>query len=192
MARAAPPKAKDPSANLGFEAKLWLTADMLRNNLEAAEYKHVVLNPIFLKYISDTFEEHRAKLFAGQGDYEDARGELIDMSDYEAQQRRQRFFVFATREGLADAAFEAVESRCAVHLSDRGIRCILGAEREPFGLKERSVNVLGGDEAAPTVTTIHYNFVHYSEPRVMTVRECARLQTFPDWFEFKGLYTTDA
>jgi hypothetical protein len=40
---------------LGFEAKLWLAADKLRNNMDAAEYKHVVLGLIFLKYISDTF-----------------------------------------------------------------------------------------------------------------------------------------
>ena len=39
------------SASLGFEAKLWLTADKLRNNMDAAEYKHVVLGLIFLKYI---------------------------------------------------------------------------------------------------------------------------------------------
>jgi hypothetical protein len=51
-------------ANLGFEAKLWLTADKLRNNMDAAEYKHVVLGLIFLKYISDSFEEMRAKLVA--------------------------------------------------------------------------------------------------------------------------------
>ena len=38
---------KDSSANLGFEAKLWLTADKLRNNMDAAEYKHVVLGLIF-------------------------------------------------------------------------------------------------------------------------------------------------
>ena len=37
------------SANRGFEAKLWLTADKLRNNMDAAEYKHVVLGLIFLK-----------------------------------------------------------------------------------------------------------------------------------------------
>ena len=53
------------SANVGFEAKLWLSADKLRNNMDAAEYKHVVLGLIFLKYISDTFDEHHAKLIAG-------------------------------------------------------------------------------------------------------------------------------
>ena len=44
-------------ANLGFEQKLWQTADKLRNNMDAAEYKHVVLGLIFLKYVSDVFEE---------------------------------------------------------------------------------------------------------------------------------------
>ncbi len=201
--------------------------------------------------------------------YKDARGELIDMSDYGVPQRRQRFIVIATREGLADAAFEALEAQCSDHLANRRIprrngvgaalsdlrrchgttacpdsrrfqsgltaaattglqkhlradftrhtpdshrfvnhtedveavfskllagaprnRCILGVEREPYGLKKRSVTVLNGYQPAPTVTTIPDDIVHYSEPRVMTVRECARLQTFPDWFEFKGPYTT--
>lgn len=45
------------AANLGFEAKLWLAADKLRNNMDAAEYKHIVLGLILLKYISDAFEE---------------------------------------------------------------------------------------------------------------------------------------
>lgn len=44
-------------ANLGFEEKMWKAADKLRNNMDAAEYKHVVLGLIFLKYISDAFEE---------------------------------------------------------------------------------------------------------------------------------------
>ena len=49
-------------ANLGFENALWRAADALRSNMDAAEYKHIVLGLIFLKYISDAFEEHRAKL----------------------------------------------------------------------------------------------------------------------------------
>jgi type I restriction enzyme M protein len=69
---------KDSSANLGFEAKLWLAADKLRNNMDAAEYKHVVLGLIFLKYISDTFDEHHAKLVAGKGDYGGANPEDKD------------------------------------------------------------------------------------------------------------------
>ncbi len=47
---------------LGFESKLWASADALRNNMDAAEYKHVVLGLIFLKYISDAFEAKHAEL----------------------------------------------------------------------------------------------------------------------------------
>jgi type I restriction enzyme M protein len=49
---------------VGFEEKLWQMADKLRNNMDAAEYKHVVLGLIFLKYISDAFEEKHAALAA--------------------------------------------------------------------------------------------------------------------------------
>jgi type I restriction enzyme M protein len=57
-------KKADTSANLGFEAKLWAAADALRNNMDAAEYKHVVLGLMFLKYISDAFEARHAELEA--------------------------------------------------------------------------------------------------------------------------------
>lgn len=69
---------KDSTAHIGFEAKLWLAADKLRSNMDAAEYKHVVLGLIFLKYISDSFEEHHAKLKAGKGDYAGANPEDKD------------------------------------------------------------------------------------------------------------------
>lgn len=78
MARKASSKPADSTANLGFEAKLWLAADKLRNNMDAAEYKHVVLGLIFLKYISDSFEEHHGKLAEGKGDYAGANPEDPD------------------------------------------------------------------------------------------------------------------
>ncbi len=53
---------------LGFEAKLWQAADALRSNMDAAEYKHVVLGLIFLKYISDAFEAKHAELVAQEAD----------------------------------------------------------------------------------------------------------------------------
>ncbi|HEY3393754.1 MAG TPA: class I SAM-dependent DNA methyltransferase [Lacipirellulaceae bacterium] len=66
MAKRAKKAAKNGAngANLGFEADMWRAADALRSNMDAAEYKHVVLGLIFLKYISDAFEEQHAKLLA--------------------------------------------------------------------------------------------------------------------------------
>jgi len=58
--------AKNNGANLGFEEKLWQSADKLRNNMDAAEYKHVVLGLIFLKYISDAFLEVHERLEADE------------------------------------------------------------------------------------------------------------------------------
>ena len=61
---AEPPAAS--AATVGYEAQLWQMADALRGSMDAAEYKHVVLGLIFLKYISDAFEEQHAKLVADQ------------------------------------------------------------------------------------------------------------------------------
>jgi len=55
---------QEQRSNLGFEAKLWQAADAMRGSMDAAEYKHVALGLIFLKYISDAFEEQYAKLTA--------------------------------------------------------------------------------------------------------------------------------
>ncbi len=68
-------------ANLGFEQTLWLAADKMRNNMDAAEYKHVVLGLIFLKYISDAFEEMHQRLLAQQGEGADPE----DADEYRAQ-----------------------------------------------------------------------------------------------------------
>ena len=67
MAKDTSTPAKGNGANLGFEASLWKAADALRSNMDAAEYKHVVLGLIFLKYISDAFEEKHAALEAEKG-----------------------------------------------------------------------------------------------------------------------------
>jgi type I restriction enzyme M protein len=63
-ARSAAKSAQKSDAVVGFEEKLWQMADKLRNNMDAAEYKHVVLGLVFLKYISDAFEEKHAALVA--------------------------------------------------------------------------------------------------------------------------------
>ena len=57
-------------------------------------------------------------------------------------------------------------------------------------LNRRGVTVLDPDSQAPTITSIPDELVHYCEPRILTVREHARIQSFPDWYEFKGKYTS--
>ncbi len=66
-----------------LEKQLWKAADKLRKNIDAAEYKHVVLGLIFLKYISDSFEEMYTKLNEGKGDYAGADPE--DKDEYKAE-----------------------------------------------------------------------------------------------------------
>ena len=65
-------KATKNSADIGFEKQLWDAADVLRGNMDAADYKNVVLGLIFLKYLSDRFDERYQELVAeGYGDEED-------------------------------------------------------------------------------------------------------------------------
>ncbi len=61
-------RTESSATNLGFEARLWAAADALRNNMDAAEYKHVVLGLIFLKYISDAFEARHTEMEAQVGE----------------------------------------------------------------------------------------------------------------------------
>jgi type I restriction enzyme M protein len=83
--------ATDPaqaSATTNLEPKLWQAADMLRNNMDAAEYKHIVLGLIFLKYISDAFESKHAEL-AGAA----AAGEGADPEDPDEYKAASIFWV---------------------------------------------------------------------------------------------------
>lgn len=62
--------------------------------------------------------------------------------------------------------------------------------REKLGLKKHAITVLAKNHPSPTITTLPDDIIHYSEARILTARETARIQSFPDWFEFTGKYTT--
>ncbi len=82
MAQAKQPNGKNNKQET-IGAKLWQAADKLRKNMDAAEYKHIVLGLIFLKYISDAFEVLHAKLVEGKGEFEGANPE--DPNEYTAE-----------------------------------------------------------------------------------------------------------
>lgn len=62
--------------------------------------------------------------------------------------------------------------------------------REKYEILKHTIIPLSAKQKAPTITTLPDDYIHYMEPRILTVREYARIQSFPDWFEFKGKYTT--
>ncbi|MEQ9440948.1 MAG: DNA cytosine methyltransferase [Cyclobacteriaceae bacterium] len=62
--------------------------------------------------------------------------------------------------------------------------------KKEYGLKKHTIIPLAGSTPAFTITTLPDDYLHYSEPRIFTVREYARIQSFKDWYEFKGNYTT--
>ncbi len=78
-------------------------------------------------------------------------------------------------------------------LSEKNVikgRRIDGDERKKWGIHQRGITVLDPDAVSPTITGAPDDYLHYLEPRILTVRECARIQSFPDWFEFCSKYTT--
>jgi DNA (cytosine-5)-methyltransferase 1 len=71
----------------------------------------------------------------------------------------------------------------------RGIQ-LSAKERKRIGIKKKCVVAMDPKAPSHTLTSLPDDLLHYSEPRILNVRECARLQSFPDWFAFKGKYTT--
>lgn len=97
-------------ANLGFEEKLWAAADKLRGHMDAAEYKHVVLGLVFLKYISDAFQELHDALASDKNSDPEDRDEFRD-------RRGQTLFIDARKLGAL------VDRTHRVHSEDE-IACI--------------------------------------------------------------------
>lgn len=63
-------------------------------------------------------------------------------------------------------------------------------DRAKFGIRKHRTVPMDKDRPAPTITTLPDDILHYADPRILSVRECARIQSFPDWFTFHGKYTT--
>ncbi len=114
MARTKSPTATSSNATIGYEAELWEMADAMRGSMDAAEYKHVVLGLIFLKYISDAFEERYEQLqeidYADPEDPDEYRAESIFWVPPEARwEHLQHQAPQSTIGQLVDDAMTAIE-----------------------------------------------------------------------------------
>jgi type I restriction enzyme M protein len=119
MARAQQKKKNDNGgANLGFEARLWATADKLRGNMEPSDYKHVALGLIFLKYISDAFEAKREALLEEElADPEDPEEYLAENVFWVPKEARWSYLQASAKQATIgktiDDAMLAIEAKNA-------------------------------------------------------------------------------
>jgi len=127
--------AENTGARVGYEAELWRMADALRGSMDAAEYKHVVLGLIFLKYISDAFEEQYAKL-------EQERAEGADPEDPD-EYRSQNIFWVPPQARWAKLKAQAKQPTIGQLVDD----AMAGVERDNPALK----GVLPKDYARPAL-----------------------------------------
>ena len=117
--------------------------------------------------------------------------------------RPRSAFQRAMRDGFVGAPTDTRLARHSPPVADRFERIIAACQqqkrstkqlsvelRRQFGLRKVALRVLDPTKPAPTITSMPDDLLHYREPRTLTVRENARLQTFPDWFVFRGKYTT--
>lgn len=91
---------------------------------------------------------------------------------------------------LARHRKEVVERFGAILRECRKGVSVSDVDRARLGMRKHRTVPMAPNKPAPTITTLPDDILHYSEPRILSVRECARLQSFPDWFHFHGKYTT--
>jgi DNA (cytosine-5)-methyltransferase 1 len=83
-----------------------------------------------------------------------------------------------------------IEKRFKLFLTKPKGKNLSAKTKKRLKINKHTIIPLCANMKAPTITTLPDDYIHYSEPRILTVREYARVQSFPDWYEFKGKYTT--
>jgi len=120
--------AKNKKKQESIEKQLWKSADKLRKNIDAAEYKHVVLGLIFLRYISEAFEKLYDKLKKGEGDYSCADPE--DKDEYKAKNvffvpKKARWSYFKSKAKLPEIGKFVDDAMDAIEKENTSLRDVL-------------------------------------------------------------------
>ena len=158
----------------------------IANNKEAfLVSKNLTLNPTLENAISDLLESNGVIDSETQNFKEGVYGDATSKyQKYIRKYKRKNSRVDSHRFAKHT---ETIKTRFKIALDEN---LTSSTYRERFQLKKSSTKILEADKPTPTITTLPDDYIHYCEPRIMTVREYARIQSFPDTYEFKGKYTT--
>ncbi|RFC55823.1 DNA cytosine methyltransferase [Brumimicrobium aurantiacum] len=158
----------------------------IQNNKEAfLVSKNLTLNPTLENAISDLLQSNGVIESETPKFKEGVYGEpLSNYQKFVRKYKRQNSRVDSHRFAKHT---DTIKTRFKIALDES---LTSSAYRERFQLKKSSTKILQANKPTPTITTLPDDYIHYCEPRIMTVREYARIQSFPDTYEFKGKYTT--
>ncbi|WP_044397938.1 DNA cytosine methyltransferase [Lacinutrix sp. Hel_I_90] len=172
------------------ENNLNLNKETFFNNLEENKSKFLInkgleLNPTLEDAISDLLRKNGTKESETPKFREGVYGKIN--SKFQEYVRKYRKMDSTVDSHRFAKHTDTVKNRFEIALKE-GLKS--NEYRERFKLKKSSTKILEKNKPTPTITTLPDDYIHYCEPRIMTVREYARIQTFPDNYQFKGKYTT--
>lgn len=147
--------------------------------------------------IGTTLEDAISDLLMANGTYQSQDMPKFKMGIYNpAKTQYQKFLrqeiqpIYPDSHRFANHSQAIISKFTAILATSRRNKDLDNNLRELYNIKKHTVIPLDGQDKCPTITTLPDDYIHYCEPRILTVREYARIQSFPDDFEFKGKYTT--
>lgn len=147
--------------------------------------KNLTLNPTLEHAISDLLQTN-GEIASESNNFKQGKYGEVE-SEYQKYVRKYKRASSPVDSHRFAKHTSAIQTRFKIALQEK----LTSAEyRARFQLKKSSTKILQAAKPTPTITTLPDDYVHYCEPRIMTVREYARIQSFPDNYEFKGKYTT--
>ena len=165
--------------------------DLIKNNKENfIVSKNIEMNPNLQDAISDLLIEKNNILESPDSKRYKTSKYLQPKSNFQKLMRKNSQNDIPDSHRFAKHSEHTIKQfNTLIQHTEKGKR-LSDEERKKYNVKKRSIVVLNPNKPTPTITTHPDDYIHYCEPRILTVREYARLQSFPDDFEFKGKYTT--
>jgi DNA (cytosine-5)-methyltransferase 1 len=161
------------------------------NSLDFLKQKNLSVDVTLEDAISDLLEKNGKEQSPDTKGFKAGKYNLVPKSSYQKLMRGGIKNIIADSHRFVNHKKDIIEKFDYIikHNSTKN-KAIDDSIRIKYSINKHTVIPLDKDDKSPTITSLPDDCIHYCEPRILTVREYARIQSFPDWFEIKGKYTT--